>query len=81
VNATTKTRIIIGASAYASIAYTLTTADAYHIGTIDMRLPGGRGAPADLRRIAQDHRERAARELRHAAIAEAAAAELETVNA
>ena len=79
-NVTTKTRIIIGASAYASIAYTLTTADAYHVGTIDMRLPGGRGAPADLRRSAQEHSDRAARELRHAAIADAAAAELDTVN-
>jgi hypothetical protein len=77
VNVTTKTHIIIGASAYASIAYTLTN----HVGTIDMRLPGGRGAPADLRRIAREHRDRAARELRHAAIAESAAAELDTVNA
>jgi hypothetical protein len=73
---TTKTRIIIGASAYASISYTHTNGDEHHIGTIDFKLPGGRGAPADLLRIALDHRARAARELRMADIAEHAAVEL-----
>lgn len=73
---TTRTRIIIGASAYASISYTHTTDDAHHVGTIDFKLPGGRGAPADLVRIASEHRERAARELRMADIAECAAVEL-----
>ena len=73
---TTKTRLIIGASAYASIQYTHTGGDDHHVGTIDFKLPGGRGAPADLLRIALDHRERAARELRMADIAEHAAIEL-----
>jgi len=73
---TTKTRIIIGASAYASIAYTHTTDDDHHTGTIDFKLPGGRGAPADLLRIALEHREQAARHLRMADIAEHAALEL-----
>jgi hypothetical protein len=78
-NVTTKTRIIIGASAYASISYTCTTADAHYVGTIDMKLPGGRSASADLRRIADEHRERAAREMRCAVIADNAATELEIV--
>jgi hypothetical protein len=73
---TTKTRLIIGASAYASISYTHTDGDDHHVGTIDFRLPGGRGASADLLRIALEHRERAARELRMADIAEHAAVEL-----
>ena len=73
---TTKTRIIVGASAYASVAYTHTTEDAHHVGTIDFKLPGGRGAHADLVVIATEHRERAAREIRMAEIAEHAAMEL-----
>ena len=72
---TTKTRLIIGASAYASVSYTHTDEE-HHIGTIDFKLPGGRGASADLLRIAEEHRQRASRELRLADIAEHAACEL-----
>lgn len=73
----TETRIIIGASAYASIKYTTDSAEEFHCGTIDIKLPGGRGASADLRRIADEYREKAARMLRHVAICEAAAVELD----
>jgi hypothetical protein len=82
---TTQTRIIIGASAYASIRYTTLCADAhgiaddFHVGTIDFKLPGGRGAAADLRRIADEEREKAARHLRHAEICESAAMELDAI--
>lgn len=75
----TQTRIIIGASAYASVQYTTTEADGFHIGTIDFKLPGGRGAPADLRMLAEESRENARRHMRHAAICEAAAAELDSM--
>lgn len=72
----TETHIIIGSSAYACVKYSGTFGDVFHCGTIDFKLPGGRGAPADLRRIANDHRERAIREMRYACIADAAADEL-----
>lgn len=73
----TKTRIIIGASAYASVQYTITDSDGFHVGTIDFKLPGGRGAPADLRILAEESREKARRHMRHAALCEAAALELD----
>lgn len=77
----TKTSIIIGASAYACVRYAGVFGEfpneSHHTGTIDIKLPGGIGAHAGLRRVAEEHRERAARELRFAAIAEAAAVELE----
>lgn len=76
---TTQTRIIIGAAAYASISYTINDADAFHCGTIDVKLPGGRGAPADLLRLADESREKAARHMRHAAVCEAAAIELDSL--
>ena len=75
----TKTRIIIGASAYACIGYTINDADEFRCGTIDVKLPGGRGAPADLRRLADESREKAARHMRHAAVCEAAAIELDSL--
>lgn len=75
-----ETKIIIGASAYASIKYAGTFGqfpyDAHHCGTVDMKLAPGCSASSSLMRIASEHRERAARELRYAAIAEAAATKL-----
>lgn len=75
----TKTRIIIGASAYASVQYTITDGEDFHIGTIDFKLPGGRSAPADLRRLAEESRESARRHMRHATLCEAAALELDSL--
>ena len=68
----TTTRIIIGANAYASVKYN----DGLHIGTIDFLLAGGRSAVNDLAIVAQDYRTKAARYLRMARIADAAAVEL-----
>ena len=72
-NVKTQTRLILGSSAYASVTYS--TGEA--LGTIDFKLPGGRGAASDLRKLACEYRDRAAREARYAAIADAAAAELD----
>jgi hypothetical protein len=67
-------RLIIGAaSAYASIQYDWRNGEDFHTGSVDFKLPGGRGAAADLRIIANEHREKAARQLRLADIADAAA--------
>ena len=77
----TTTRIIIGASAYASVKYNMTDAGDFYIGTIDFKLAGGRSAIADLAIIAQEHRDKAARYLRMARIADEAAAELTKVEA
>ena len=74
----TSTRIIIGCSAYASVQYTITDGEDFHIGCIDFKLPGGRGAPADLRMLAEESRQTARRHMRHAALCEAAAFELES---
>ena len=73
---TTSTRIIIGASAYASVRYSINDGEDIHCGTIDFLLPGGRGASADLVSIAEDNRQKAKRYLRLARIADAAAIEL-----
>ena len=75
----TTTRIIIGANAYASVKYSVDDADGLHIGTIDFLLAGGRSAVNDLSIVAQDYRTKAARYLRMARIADAAALELGTV--
>lgn len=72
----TTTRIIIGASAYASVKYRMTDARDFYEGTIDFKLAGGRSAVADLEIIAQKHRDKAARYMRMARIADEAAAEL-----
>ena len=75
----TTTRIIIGANAYASVKYSVDDADGLHIGTIDFPLAGGRSAVNDLAIVAQDYRTKAARYLRMACIADAAALELGAV--
>ena len=74
----TTTRVIIGAHAYASVKYRVDDADGLHIGTIDFLLAGGRSAVNDLAIVAQDYRTKAARYLRMARIADAAALELGT---
>lgn len=75
-----ETRIIRGTATYAQIKYAGTFGtfpnDAHHCGTVDFLLRASCSESDALMRVAQECREKAARALRHAAIAEAAAAEL-----